>query len=192
MNNFVPKIPTWFDTRKAAQVTAFFAIKSGGNINVLMATKLIYLADRLSMEKRDYPITGDTFVSMDFGPVNSYTYSYMKNEARDRQKDWDEFIGARQGHELSIAQKVALQDLDELSPVDVEILEATWEKHKDTSNFKLAEWTHEFCPEWQDPNGSSVPIEYSTVFNALRKEKPVDLTEAILRERRLQSVLIAQ
>jgi len=30
------------------------------------ATKLIYLADRLSMERRDHPITGDNFISMPF------------------------------------------------------------------------------------------------------------------------------
>lgn len=58
-------------------MVAFFAIKAGGLINILRATKLVYLADRLSMEKRDHAITGDNYVSMPFGPVNTNTYDYM-------------------------------------------------------------------------------------------------------------------
>ena len=41
MGDYVPEIPDWFEPRKAAQVTAFFALKAGGKINILKATKLI-------------------------------------------------------------------------------------------------------------------------------------------------------
>lgn len=55
MGAFVPHIPDWFDTRRAAQVVAYFGRKAGGRINILRAAKLVYLADRLSMERREYP-----------------------------------------------------------------------------------------------------------------------------------------
>ena len=60
-----------FNARKAAQVGAYFAKASGGKINVLKLVKLIYLADRHSMELYDAPILNDVFVSMNKGPVNS-------------------------------------------------------------------------------------------------------------------------
>ncbi|MEZ0020056.1 Panacea domain-containing protein [Sinorhizobium fredii] len=180
---YVPNIPDWFLTRKAAQVTSFFALRSGGRINILMATKLLYLADRLSMERRDCPITNDTYVSMPFGPVNSYTYSYMRGEAPTRQEDWLEFISPRIGNDLRLAQELAIDDLDELSRGDLKILDETWERFKDIDRFDLAEWTHDYCPEWKNPNGSSIPIELASIFNALHKSNPVDLAEDLQTER---------
>ena len=185
MNDFIPAIPDWFNTRKAAQVVAFFAIKLDGKINILRATKLVYLADRLSMSKREHPITGDNFVSMKFGPVNTYTYSYMCGQASVRQDEWATFMGARSGHDLPLAKKIDVGALDELSRSDVAILEATWAEYKDIEKFKLAEWTHKFCPEWRDPNGSSIPIDFATVFKHLKKDDPVELAEEIQAERQL-------
>lgn len=183
---FIAKIPEWFSARRAAQVTAFFASKAGGRINVLRATKLIYLADRTSMAERDYPLTGDNFVAMPFGPVNTYTYSLMNGEVEPRILHiWAEFIAPRAGHDLPLARSVSEEDLDELSRSDVSILEATWERFKETDRFDLAEWTHEFCPEWRDPNGSSVPIDFATVFKHLEKPEPIDLAEQIQAERAL-------
>ncbi|MBY3247443.1 MULTISPECIES: Panacea domain-containing protein [Rhizobium] len=182
---YVPNIPDWFLTRKAAQVTAFFALKSGGEINILKATKLIYLADRLSMERRDFPITNDTYVSMKFGPVNSYTYSYMNGAAPTRQEDWLEFISPRHHENLMLSQQVEIGDLDELSRGDIRLLEETWGKFKDIDRFALADWTHEFCPEWKDPAGSSIPIELARIFQVLEKNDPVDLAEDLQTERRM-------
>lgn len=182
---YVPNIPEWFLTRKAAQVTAFFAVKSGGTINILKATKLIYLADRLSMERRDAPITNDQYVSMDFGPVNSYTYSYMQGVAPVRQDEWLEFISPRLGNSLRLSQEVTVDDLDELSRGDIKLLEATWERFKDIDRFDLADWTHNFCPEWKDPASSSIPIELATIFRVLAKENPIDLAEDLQTERRI-------
>jgi len=189
--SYVPTIPDWFLTRKAAQVTAFFALMSGGAINILKATKLIYLADRLSIERRDFPITNDTYVSMKFGPVNSYTYSYMNSVAPARREEWHEFIAPRHRDDLPLSQQIEIGDLDELSRSDLKVLEETWSKFKDIDRFNLAEWTHNFCPEWKDPNGSSIPIELATIFHVLEKKDPVDLAEDLQNERRIVSAFRA-
>lgn len=192
MTDYIPAIPKWFATRRAAQVTAFFAIKSGGKINILKAVKLIYLADRASMESRDYPITGDNFVSMEFGPVNSITYNYMKGLAPVRQEMWAEFVGSKNQHYIPIAVGVGIDDLDELSRADLEILDSTWNKFKDIDQFTLADWTHKYCPEWRDPSGSSIPIEFATVFKHLNKMNPVELAEEIQSERAFSASLMAE
>ena len=183
---FIARIPEWFSTRRAAQVVAFFADKAGGRINVLRVSKLIYLADRANMADRDYPVTGDNFVSMDFGPANTFTYSLMNGEVEPRHAQvWAEFIAPRAGYDIPLARPIAIDDLDELSRADIEILEQTWDRFKDIDKYDLAEWTHKYCPEWQDPNGSSVPIDFSTVYKQLEKAEPIELAEQIQAERSL-------
>ncbi|WP_426032870.1 Panacea domain-containing protein [Caulobacter sp. DWP3-1-3b2] len=181
---FIARIPKWFSARRAAQVTAFFADKEGGSINVLRATKLIYLSDRASMAEREYPVTGDNFVAMPFGPVNTYTYSLMNGEAEPPQTHiWAEFIGPRANYRVPLARPITIDDLDELSRSDIRILEATWNAFKDIEKYELAEWTHRFCPEWRDPAGSSVPIDFATVFKRLDKAEPIELAEQLQAER---------
>ena len=190
MSAFVPQIPEWFNTRRAAQVTAYLALKAGGHINILRATKLIYLADRKSMVLRDAPITGDNLVSMPFGPVNSFTYSYMTGAAQVRQADWAEYISPRRRHDLWLAQQIEADDLDELSRADKRILDETWDTFKDVGDqFDLADWTHRFCPEWRDPGSSSIPIDYATVYKKLGKDDPIDLAEQLQADRRLAIAL---
>jgi len=189
--SFTRNIPVWFSARKAAQVTAFFAREAGGRINILRATKLIYLADRKSMATRDHPITGDDFVSMEYGPVNSYTYSFMKGEAGGQREDWFEFIRPRDGNSLSLAKNISSNDdFDELSKADLSVLQETWNEYLHvTDQFELAEWTHSHCPEWRDPKGSSIPIDFSTIYSKLNKENPVELAEEIAAERAFKASL---
>lgn len=183
---WIVNIPEWFSARRAAQVTAFFANKAGGRINVLRATKLVYLADRKSMDEREHPVTGDNFVSMPFGPVNTYTYSLMNGEAQPPHSHvWAEFIAPRAGYDIPLARAVETTDLDELSRSDLRILESTWVEFKDIEKYDLAEWTHRYCPEWRDPSGSSVPIDFATVYKNLAKAEPIELAEQIQAERAL-------
>ncbi|GAB9205982.1 Panacea domain-containing protein [Bradyrhizobium diazoefficiens] len=186
MPDFVPKTPAWFDTRKAAQVVAFFALKAGGKINILRATKLVYLADRLSMQKRDYAITGDNYVSMPFGPVNTNTYDFMNGRGSRNADDWTSFIGKRVDNDLPLAKGIDAGSLDELSRSDIAILEETWANFSDIEKYQLAEWTHRFCPEWQNPGGSSIPIDFSTVYLKLGKADPAGMAEEIQAERKLK------
>lgn len=182
---YIAHIPEWFSARKAAQVAAYFVLKAGGKINILRATKLVYLADRASMDQREHPITGDDFVSMPFGPVNTYTYSLMKGEVDEGQKAiWSEYMAPRNRNTLTTSKPLELTDFDELSRADVRVLNETWERFKDIPDqFDLAEWTHKYCPEWRDPNGSSIPIAFATVFKRLDKPEPIELGEQIQAER---------
>ena len=137
------------------------------------------------MREREHLITGDNLVSMPFGPVNTYTYSYMQGQAADRTDQWAEFIAARRENDIPLAKPIKVEDLDELSRADLATLSATWEEFKDIDKFELAEWTHRYCPEWRDPKGSSIPIDFATVFKRLEKQDPIDLAEQIQAERSL-------
>lgn len=188
---YVPIIPDWFLTKKAAQVTAYFLLKAGGELNILKATKLIYLADRESMRQRDYAITNDQYVSMPFGPVNSYTYSYMQGAAPARQEDWLEYISPRLEKSLRLSRQISADDLDELSLNDIRIMDEVWGQFAGVDRFDLAEWTHIYCPEWRDPHGSSLPIELTSIFSALKKNNPVDLIEDVQTERAMINKIVS-
>ena len=177
--------------RKAAQVAAFFALKQGGEINVLKLTKLIYLADRRFMQKFDAPLLGDELVSMDHGPVNSMTYDCINGSQADRA-DWNQFITDRLAYSIGVASPaVTIARLDELSRADTEVLEETWASFGHMTKYEIRDYTHRNCPEWEDPHGSSTPIPYERVFKYLAKSDAAELAENVQQERALSRALAA-
>jgi len=60
-----------FQSRKAAQIAASFAIKSGGRIEKLKLIKLIYLSERQFASDHDRPMLYDEFYSLKDGPICS-------------------------------------------------------------------------------------------------------------------------
>jgi len=174
----------WFNVRKAAQVAAFFALREQEEIYVLKLVKLMYLADRKFMELYDVPILRDQLVSMPHGPVNSLCYNYINGSLVDEQ--WDEFLSDREAHKVGLSQDDLTEDaLDELSPAERRVLQEVWNDIGHMGRFDLVKYTHENCPEWEDPNGSSNPIPYSRVFNFLQKRNSGDLGERVVAERHL-------
>jgi uncharacterized phage-associated protein len=176
---------SWFNVRKAAQIAAFFALKEGGEINVLKLTKLVYLADRRHMELYDYPILDDELVSMPHGPVNSMTYNFINGYSEEA--GWDEFISDRVAHKVGLTSSISPEQLDELSQAELDTLEQVWQSFGDMTPFQLRDWTHENCPEWEDPHGSSNPIPYERVFKYLGKKHAEELESEIKENRVLSS-----
>ncbi|WP_088343579.1 MULTISPECIES: Panacea domain-containing protein [Rhodomicrobium] len=174
----------WFNIRKAAQVAAFFTLKERGEIYVLKLVKLMYLADRRFMELYDVPILNDQLVSMQHGPVNSISYDYL-NGAMESEH-WNEFLRDRESHRVSTSRDDLTEaDLDELSKAELRVLQEVWDRFGHMGRFEIRDYTHDHCPEWEDPNGSSMPIPYSRVFNFLRKANSAELEDRILSERQV-------
>lgn len=177
----------WFNTRKAAQVVAFFAIREGGAINVLKVAKLVYIADRKNMEKFEFPITGDNFVSMDHGPVNSITFNCI-NGMQGAKEEWEKFVTDRSGYTVGVSQNDLTEDgLDQLSEAELETLNEVWAEFGPMTKYEVRDWTHNNCPEWEDPNGSSSPIPFSRVFKYLGKAAADELESQIASERAVQA-----
>lgn len=179
----------WFNVRKAAQVCAFFALKEHGQINVLKLAKLIYLADRNFMQKYDATMLSDRLVSMPHGPVNSMTLNHINGMVVDQ--NWDTYLAARAGYMLALSNpNLAVSDLDELSVAEIEVLNETWNAVGHMGRFDLRDYTHQHCPEWEDPKGSSAPIPYARLFKFLGKAEAADeLEERVLSERQVAAHL---
>lgn len=168
------KMSSLFNERKAAQVAAYFLIRAlskGANITLLKLMKLMYLAERLSYERFCFPIIGDALVSMPNGPVLSRTLDLMNFGSSKENGEWDSLIAEKSGRDMSLNghENLTIDDLRELSESDIEVLESIWGKFGKMSAIQLREYTHnsENCPEWQDPDGSSVPIQLETLFQKL-------------------------
>lgn len=157
-----------FEPKRAAQVAAFFAIKEGGSINVLKLAKLLYLAERKHMELYDEPMIYDRLVSMDHGPVTSITLNLVNGNSE--HEDWSRYISDRSNYEIGLSTtELNFSDLDDLSRSDINLLEALWQEFGDMNKYQIRDYTHEHCPEWENPHGSSLPIPYERVLKFLGK-----------------------
>jgi uncharacterized phage-associated protein len=180
-----------FTARRVAQMAAFFARKQGGTINVLKLTKLLYLSDRESLSQTGLPISFDDMVSMPDGPVLSRTLNLI-NGSYDQASSamWEEWIADRENYDVSIKREFDRQDLDQLSDADLAVLEKVWSQFGKMDKYTLRDWTHDNCPEWVDPRGSSNPIKAFDVLRKLGKSEPEakEFANSIQSERDLDAV----
>jgi len=158
-----------YNARKAAQVVAYFASKTPEKrIDVLKVIKLVYLADRESIRKFGFPILDEPRVSMPHGPVNSTTYSHIQGEYDLDACGWSTYLRDRANHQVSMKQG-APADWDELSDADIDCLDEIWRQFGHMNKWAIRDWTHSTnnIPEWEDPNGGSVPIPIERIMLAL-------------------------
>lgn len=160
-----------FNERKVAQMAAFLLAKEDGHMAHLKLMKLLYLSDREAMDRYGAPLSGDHMVSMPHGPVLSMTLNLMDGDVESSKGGWESWITAKANHELSVVSDVQPGQLDELSPADIEVLEAVWAKFGYMGKYQIRDYTHDHCAEWEDPHGSSNPIAYEKVFVALGRSK---------------------
>ncbi len=165
-----------FTAHTVAQMAAFFTnAETNSKIHVLKLVKLMYLADRESMHLYGHPISFDDFVAMRNGPVLSRTL-YLINGAIDGEqgKIWDSWISNRTNHMVALQHKFKRNDLNRISKADLGVLKSIWKKFGKMDQWKLRDYTHEHCAEWNNPeeHGASVmPINPVDIFTALGNKK---------------------
>ena len=166
-----------YNARKAGQVAAFFVMQQGKLLNIVKLVKLIYMANREFMQLYDEPLFIDAPVSMRLGPVNIRTYEHINSGG----SGWDEAISDRENHNVSLSNpSLVEEDLDELSEADLEVLHSTWKRLGHMNQWDLVKYTHDNCPEWEDPGHSQADIPYARIFKFLSKPNPHALERRIL------------
>jgi uncharacterized phage-associated protein len=153
-----------FNERKAAQAAAFLLRLNRGSMPYLKLIKLLYLADREALVRTGLPITGDRYVSMDRGPVVSRIYALIYEPTAERDSPWFEYVTKPKNFAVSAVKN--RNDIDELSPYETDLLESVFNGFGKLDPFALADLTHKICPEWRDPQGSSLPIEPVEIMKA--------------------------
>lgn len=183
-----------FNERKVAQMAAFFLREQEGKMSILKLLKLLYLAERESLSRYGTPMCGDRVVSMDHGPVLSTTLNLINGCAAVLDKGgWEEWISDREEHQVDLKKDATPDALDELSRADTEILKFIWGKFGKLDGWHLRNYTHEHCPEWQDPDGSSIAITSKEIFLALAhsEDESSELAELMDDERAIGRLLQA-
>jgi uncharacterized phage-associated protein len=158
-----------YNEQKAAQIAAWFIAQEGGTMPHLKLMKLMYLADREAMRTCGFPITGDRFVSMPHGPVLVNTLNHINDDAFSVAGGWDDWISDKANYEVALLRQATPETLDHLSRADLQVLQDIWSKFGHMTKYQIRDYTHDplNCPEWKDPHGSSNPIAYKEVFEAL-------------------------
>lgn len=152
-----------FKERKATQVAAQLLQKAGGNMSYMKLIKLMYLIERKVLAETGRPVTFDHYVSMDHGPVLSRTYNLI-NEGNPPGVSslWQECISDPEHYSVELNQPCSPDDLSE---VELRAIDAVYDEFGWMNKWDLVEKLHEL-PEWQDPEGSSIPIKYHDILTA--------------------------
>lgn len=155
-----------FHPEKAVEAAAVLLKLHGKPMKYLGLLKMLYIADRLALQRIEQPITGDHYISMDYGPVLSGVYDLIKGQPVDDALPlWSKFISSRSSHQVYL-----LDDPGdgELSEEEEAILKRVYELCGNLNPFDVAEWTHNL-PEWKNPHGSMIPILVEDVLRYLGK-----------------------
>lgn len=153
-----------FREDKATQAAARILGRCGGRMPHLKLIKLLYLAERESLTRFGVPLTWDACVSMPYGPVVSATLDRINERQEYEGGYWDRHIAPKANHEVRLRPGVEVPG-DQLSPAEEAVLDEVVARYGGMDRWALVELTHGL-PEWQDPKGSSVPIDPADILRA--------------------------
>ncbi|MFN9404593.1 MAG: Panacea domain-containing protein [Dolichospermum sp.] len=177
-----------FHPEKAVEAAAILMKLHGKPMKYLGLLKMLYIADRIALERIEQPITGDHYVSMDYGPVLSGVYDLIKGKPIDDALPlWSEYISPS---DKNFVYLVKDPGNDELCEEEEEILQEVYQTFGHLDPFHVAEWTHDL-PEWKDPHGSAIPILVEDILKNVGKseEEIEEIRQIALREAYLDEVL---
>jgi uncharacterized phage-associated protein len=149
-----------FDPTRTIQAAAVLLKTSPSHrMSRLRLLKLLYIADRETLQEAGRPITGDRAVAMKNGPVLSRTYDLIKG-ADLAAPEWERFFRNADRWEVELIDEPGV---GELSKYEIEKLQDVACRFEACDDWEVAEHTHGF-PEWQKnrPDGNTqrpIPLE---------------------------------
>jgi uncharacterized phage-associated protein len=177
-----------FHPEKAVEAAALLLKLHGQPMKYLGLLKMLYIADRIALERMEQPITGDHYVSMNYGPVLSGVYDLLKGKSVDNALPlWSKFISPRKDNHVFL---LADPGNDDLCEEEEEIIQQVYQDFGQLDPFHIVEWTHDL-PEWQDPHGSTRPILVEVILKNIGKsdEEISRIQQEAMREAYLDGVL---
>ena len=135
-------------------------------MSYLKLIKLLYLLDREALLRWGRPITTDTYVSMDNGPVVSRIYDLIREEP-DPGTDsvWRRHIAEPHNYEVALLQDPGNL---ELSRAEENLIDEIFGQFGHMSRWELRDYSHAL-PEWSDPNGGTIPISIRDILRGGKK-----------------------
>ena len=177
-----------FDSRKAAQIAAYFAQRDNCRIEKLKLIKLMYLAERESMSRHAHPMFYDEYYSMKHGPVCSSSLNGIDGNLD--HATWGTYV-VNTDNVVTPTGRFSRDDLDEVSDAEVAIIEHLWRRFGHMNASAIRNYTHDHCPEYVEVSRGRLPISPGDVYTALGKDSPAALADEIRSFRRLESLFAA-
>lgn len=158
-----------FDERKAADAAGYLLTLGGGQMNYMRLLKLLYVAERVSLDRFSRPIIGDRYVSMKMGPVLGKVYDFIKYGDIPGQPGgpWSRLIERHETYAVRLKDK---PDLGSLSTAELAILEEVFGLYRKLNQYHLSDVTHAEFEEWEDPGESSRDIPIERLLEVLGKK----------------------
>jgi len=155
-----------FHPQKAVEAAAIFLKLHGEPMKYLGLLKMLYIADRIALERMDEPITGDRAYSMKYGVVLGGVYDLIKGKnANNALPLWSEYIST----EENFVKLCKEPEYDHLCELAQEIIAEVYKQFGHLDPFAVAEWTHGL-PEWEKPpENSHILIIVDDVLRFLNK-----------------------
>ncbi len=157
-----PTVPR-FDERKTTEEASIFLQLGGGKMKYIKLLKLLYLADRKALEEWERPITNDSYVNMDKGPVVSSAYDLVKG-GNSESGYWNKFI---ETIGFFVQLKSEPPKISKLSRAEIKLIHEIFEEFGPMRPFELVGFAHTL-PEYKDPQGTSVKIPLEELLGVLR------------------------
>jgi uncharacterized phage-associated protein len=157
------------DVEKAIQAAGVILRREGNTASRLRLLKLLYIADRRSLERFGRPIVGSKIVAMKNGPLHSQILDLLNGNCVGESR-WASYF-QNQG---VLVQLVQQPDVGLLSRSELDLLEEVTKELSEMDDWEIVEATHRF-PEWQklypDPSeNTSRHIPISEILAAVGRD----------------------
>jgi uncharacterized phage-associated protein len=116
-------------------------------MNIMKLVKLMYLLDRLSLDRRGVPMARGDYLSMRNGPVTSELLDLINSGRLFGEPDqrWEQNVSDRRDHDVKLEQMPAREHL---SDAEAALLDEIWREHGSKDQWQLVDWCHAQCKEW--------------------------------------------
>lgn len=176
-----------FNEQKATEAASMLISLNGGSINYMSLIKLLYFIDREALNRWERPITYDVYKSLPHGPIVNTIYNLIMGKLPSVL--WKEYI-----HTIKSNYDVVLTGSPpktrKMSKIECDLIKEIYSKYGHFGPFELEAISHTL-PEWQDPDGSSLPLELVDLLKALNfhPDDVLRVESEIMEEQLLDEVL---
>ena len=156
-----------FNVRKSTQAGAFLLKANGGQMDKYLWIKMLYLADRMALQKWCESITGDCPVSLPYGPVLETVYDLTRGYRPSLREYWEEHISDADQEANRIKLKLD-PGTDELSLAEVKMLRAVFDEFRYYTFPQMLAYCQNL-PEHEDVGNGSKPLPVENILKAIGK-----------------------
>jgi len=168
-----------YDEVKATQAAAYLIKKYRQPLHYMKLVKLLYYANRRSLELYDTPIVPDSIVAMDRGPVLSHLLDSIRYRLQT-EKFWQTHISKPEAYSVKIIRDPGIGKLSRRALAVLDEIDALLHNE---DRFTISESTHEL-PEWSPPlPGSCKDISIEAILQAVGKS--AEEIDFLINEERL-------